>query len=298
MAVFRAQNNVPEVYVEHSRDFQLMCRLLDVVVNDIKFDIDSITEIINTKYCNNRLLSLLATRVGFLSDLSMDDESLRYVVKAFSYLVRHKGTITGIKDAIYVFLRTQQIKSRTQVQIINAVYQWEQDAVYDATGIEMTKVLEEYKPQPFMHLYDPDNLVSYSAKFDEESAYQINIGFNTLRKLDTSILEAILCYILPPGYTTNFFNYITLKEYTEGVYRDIDKSKFVEISNNINSQVRSSQLPFSNTAVPFIQFSNDSDTELVMNSIIGAVDTTYIIDSRDVMNTPILDIQSMEDVEE
>ena len=40
--MLRLENNTPSIYCQKSRDFQLFCRLYDVVNNGVKFDIDSI----------------------------------------------------------------------------------------------------------------------------------------------------------------------------------------------------------------------------------------------------------------
>lgn len=53
MSVRRLQNNVPEVYVKESRDFQLLCRLYDCILNGVKFDIDSMLNITDSKSCSN-----------------------------------------------------------------------------------------------------------------------------------------------------------------------------------------------------------------------------------------------------
>ena len=53
MAVFRIEKNVPEIYVRESRDFQLFCRLYDCVFDGVKFDIDSMLNVLDTHSCNN-----------------------------------------------------------------------------------------------------------------------------------------------------------------------------------------------------------------------------------------------------
>ena len=59
--LFRLQNNVPSVYVNSSRDFQLLCRLYDAAFNNVMFDADSISDITNTDRCSARVLPLLQT---------------------------------------------------------------------------------------------------------------------------------------------------------------------------------------------------------------------------------------------
>lgn len=57
--IWRTADNVPEVYPAESRDFQLIGRVLDYVVNGVKFDIDSIRALSNTQDIMGSLLPLL-----------------------------------------------------------------------------------------------------------------------------------------------------------------------------------------------------------------------------------------------
>ena len=41
----RLTENVPDIYVKESRDFQLLCRLYDMTHQDIRYHIDTMTEI-------------------------------------------------------------------------------------------------------------------------------------------------------------------------------------------------------------------------------------------------------------
>ena len=54
--MFRTQNNVPEIYVNGSRDFQLLCRLKDAMFGGVKYNIDSLKHTSNTMEMNNILL--------------------------------------------------------------------------------------------------------------------------------------------------------------------------------------------------------------------------------------------------
>lgn len=103
--MFRLQNNVPEVYVDKSRDFQLFCRMYDVVFGGVKFSIDSLQRASNTKECDESLLELLATKLGFFTRLDIDEEELRYVLQAFPTIIRYKGSARGIGYVVNLFQR-------------------------------------------------------------------------------------------------------------------------------------------------------------------------------------------------
>jgi hypothetical protein len=107
--MFRLQDNVPEVYVQKSRDFQLFCRAYDSLFNGTKYLIDSVTHTSNTMECNNTLLRLLANKLGLFTNLNLPDIELRYVLCAFPILIRYKGSLTSIEYTIRVFQRLSKL---------------------------------------------------------------------------------------------------------------------------------------------------------------------------------------------
>ena len=107
------------MYTSTSRDFQLIGRLYDCIINGIKFDVDSMLDIINTDNIDSRLLKLLQTKIGFFSSRDITDESLRYVLKAFPEIVKHKGSLKSIKQAVCTFLKLNGIKSNVYINITN-----------------------------------------------------------------------------------------------------------------------------------------------------------------------------------
>ena len=90
--MFRLQNNTPTIYVENSRDFQLLCRLFDYMINGIKYDINSILNILNPMKINDRMLNLLCTKLGFFPKNQYDSRTLRYILSTFPYIIKNKGT--------------------------------------------------------------------------------------------------------------------------------------------------------------------------------------------------------------
>ena len=115
--MIRTQQNVPEPYVDQSRDFQLLGRMYDCVVNGVKFDIDSMTHAIDTNSCRSNFLPLLQTKIGFFSEKAITDDELRYILKAFPTLIKNKGSILAIKQAIWMYLKLKHLKTRVQIII-------------------------------------------------------------------------------------------------------------------------------------------------------------------------------------
>lgn len=105
MSQFRLQNNVPDVYVSESRDFQLLLRLYDSLFGGLKYDIDSMQYITDTRHLRNVMLPLLSTKLGFFSNLTLDDRSLRLILEALPYFLKYKGALEGIKEVVNLYLK-------------------------------------------------------------------------------------------------------------------------------------------------------------------------------------------------
>ena len=105
--MFRLQDNVPEVYVNSSRDFQLLCRIYDCWHGASKFKIDSITNILDPETASDDVLELLATRVGFFPRIHIDGNVLRNIISAFPYIIKNKGTQLGITEAVNCILKAE-----------------------------------------------------------------------------------------------------------------------------------------------------------------------------------------------
>lgn len=122
MQRFRVQENVPQVYVEKSRDFQMMCNVFDLMNNGVKFDIDTIKSLSDSTRCPQSLIKYLQHKLGFYSNVKMSDETLRTILKCFPYLVRLKGSRRGVVESICLFLTTLGINSKQNIDITNYKY--------------------------------------------------------------------------------------------------------------------------------------------------------------------------------
>lgn len=97
MPGFQLENNVPEVYVEESRDFQLLCRLIDVYLRGTIDRAASIIRSIDLDKCNEGLLPAIAWMQGFTTHMYIPPKVLRNICRVFPYCIKRKGT----EDAIY-----------------------------------------------------------------------------------------------------------------------------------------------------------------------------------------------------
>ena len=117
--MFRLQDNVPQNYIDESRDFQLFCRLYDCVNNGVRFDIESMIYLFDPIRVNNKILELLASRVGFFPKKDLNDMMMRYIIASFPYIIKYKGSKRGIKEAIATVLKADNIYAKYNVSIHN-----------------------------------------------------------------------------------------------------------------------------------------------------------------------------------
>ena len=107
--MFRTQEKIPEVYINTSRDFQLLCRINDAIQGATKYTIDSLRHLSNTLEMNSTLLPLLKSKVGFFKTENLSEDQLRYLLTGFPYLIKYKGSKKAIYSAIYLWFRVNRI---------------------------------------------------------------------------------------------------------------------------------------------------------------------------------------------
>ena len=199
MSLFRISEHVPDVYPRKSRDFQLFCAVFDIVFGYLKYNIDSIRNITDTEYCNQKLIPLLQTKLGFYSDISIPSEDLRLILKAFPFLVKNKGSLTGITGALRIFLKVIGSDAEYEVKIINKVY-------------------------------------SSDGQYLEDESYIINIATSEVLT-NTDVLDQILKYVVPAGYIVKYTYKNTSDTITRIDYSDNTRIHIVPKDSADNSSV-------------------------------------------------------------
>lgn len=199
MSLFRISEHVPDVYPRKSRDFQLFCAVFDIVFGYLKYNIDSIRNITDTEYCNQKLIPLLQTKLGFYSDISIPSEDLRLILKAFPFLVKNKGSLTGITGALRIFLKVIGSDAEYEVKIINKVY-------------------------------------NSDGQYLEDESYIINIATSEVLT-NTDVLDQILKYVVPAGYIVKYTYKNTSDTITRIDYADNTRIHIVPKDSIDNSSV-------------------------------------------------------------
>lgn len=93
--MIKMYEQVPQVYMNASRDFQYLSRLIDVVLNSVKYNIDGIYSLPNNP-SNVELTELLALTLGFKVKRNYDKEQLAALVSILPSILKYKGTQTAI----------------------------------------------------------------------------------------------------------------------------------------------------------------------------------------------------------
>lgn len=337
MNIFRLQNNVPNIYPNKSRDFQVFCRLVDLYFSGVKLDASAPTNTLDADTCPERLLPLLQSKVGYTTfDTVATAEQLRKILKLFPYLLRTKGSIIGVAEAVRLFLRLNETKSAYTIEVINkqytpvttvsnslwwaAYYQQYYGRKTTSTGREIYYRLTSVAPTFEMNKYyyfdiDFNNYSLLSAQpkdwqtnyFDyykhnsigdyvkvagtvpptpntgnpayrQSKTYTIRIVLYNQSINDTRLLNDLLSYVLPTGYTVD----VLIGKDLTGNATEIDFTEQIaleHLSYNVNSAVAPSDL---NTlfcdvdTLPADDLINYAVDTLNARNV-GAVDTTGVI---------------------
>lgn len=116
------EHSTPEIYSEESRDFQLLCRILDIFLNASIEKVSKIPYNTSTDTLNENLLFVMARRLGFTTHKYFPANILKNICENFPYLIRLKGTKEAIEKAAYTVLSANQDVVYLEVDINLTTY--------------------------------------------------------------------------------------------------------------------------------------------------------------------------------
>ena len=122
MPLLRYDEMVPEVYVNKSRDFQLLTRLWELGLNNPKYFADKLKYQNCPNEIESSLLPLLVTKVGFFPSSDYNNDVLRSVCNVFYALIRNKGSLLSVIELIYTFFNALNVYSDIQILTTTSVY--------------------------------------------------------------------------------------------------------------------------------------------------------------------------------
>ena len=101
--MIESRKYVPDYY-EHSRDYQVFLKLLDLIVNACDGDTKYYTGLLSPMQCKARLLPYLSHYVGYKYDYAEPVKLNRILTKNWSELKRNRGNMIGFRMAIALAL--------------------------------------------------------------------------------------------------------------------------------------------------------------------------------------------------
>ena len=187
---------VPTSYYENSRDFQVLGRLFEMVLNYSKTNADLVLGTIVSDNMNLELVELALYTLGFFKKHNYPNTDLLILAKIFKSIMKIKGTKSAIEYCVYLLLRSQHIEEEFELTINNLV-----DTTRDVTK-------------------------------DCNELYTIDLRLPTKVK-DTILLDDLFDYILPAGYTYNIYYTLLSTTTLKDIYKTTADVTFASGNNSL-----------------------------------------------------------------
>lgn len=104
--MIRTQEMVPDWYIEKSRDFQILCRLYDYTLNGLKYNIETMQSLTDTRSVKDNVLPLVGDKFGIYNK---DAYTNRHLLEAFPIASKYKGSLKAINILLNAFLDSMDI---------------------------------------------------------------------------------------------------------------------------------------------------------------------------------------------
>jgi hypothetical protein len=115
------RNQVPGIYYDASRDFQILGHLYEVVLNYVKTNADMLYLLPNGIEEDTRATELLATTLGFKLKRNYDKAQLAALVSIFPQLLKIKGTKRAIDLAGNALVKASGVPGKFSSTIENHI---------------------------------------------------------------------------------------------------------------------------------------------------------------------------------
>ena len=117
--MIKFNNQVPSVYPSASRDFQYLARLIDIVLNSVKHNVDDVYELPNLN-TDTRISELLALALGFKLRRNYDKKQLAAIVAILPSILKYKGTIYAVEIAAEALINASGALTSAEVAVKGA----------------------------------------------------------------------------------------------------------------------------------------------------------------------------------
>jgi hypothetical protein len=109
-------NQVPSIYTSASRDFQYLSWLYNVVLNNVKHNVDDLYNLPTTR-SNPKLTELLAMTLGFKVKRNYDEKQLTALVAILPSVLKYKGTSKAILMAAKTLVKATGSLGEADVEV-------------------------------------------------------------------------------------------------------------------------------------------------------------------------------------
>ena len=181
--VIEFENLVPETYVNQSRDFQMMCAVLDITYNALKSHIDMDSRLNDPFLCPSQYLPLLSRKLGFDYQSVIYEDELRPILSCFKKLVSYKGSYKGINESVNLFMNIKHKYFRYSVDVDNTnsiIYITIWDEVIDNLDI-LSDILRYILPCGYSFEYRSLTTIDSLAE----------IGFRNNQEVTLSVINSV-----------------------------------------------------------------------------------------------------------
>ena len=113
MSIIKSENYVPYFY-RNSRDYQVFLNLIDLILNVIKINIDTIPDNHDPTKCNYLLLELLSSFVGYDYDHKETYVANRLIITNYINMIKNRGNMAGIKTSAALSFNAQEDQDRVE----------------------------------------------------------------------------------------------------------------------------------------------------------------------------------------
>ena len=108
--MIETKNLVPEVYYNRSRDFQVLGRIYDIILNYVKTNTQVINNAPYSEDIDDVLIPLISTTLGFKQTHEYNTNQLKVLCSSFVSILRNKGNFTAIETLLSILGNVENTK--------------------------------------------------------------------------------------------------------------------------------------------------------------------------------------------
>lgn len=151
---FRLEDNVPGVYTDRSRDFQLLCRIIDIYLCGSINRTANMRNQLDLDNCNEDLLWAIAYMQGFTTKKFVPPAVLRNICKVFPYCIKRKGTAEAVRVAAYAVLSVDRLISGIDVTPISGGAEHDSSSTQEPYTIYIECNVQSTYQSPYLRYLD------------------------------------------------------------------------------------------------------------------------------------------------